>query len=202
MNNYVQQYRMCITLYNIVLLLTIMYNIMYNYVKLCTTMYYVHVQLCTCTNMYTNKECVQLYNIVHPCTTTYNHIQHCRNMFNHLQVCTSQGSTRPDLDHRDRDRDWKCLSLNNETETETEKVWVSMTRPRPRLKNLSLKNETETETGKIWVSKTRLGKKCRYRDSIKTHADLWYDTGLLVGWSRFFLPYRAYSAIKSQNLML
>ena len=112
-----------------------------------------------------------------------------------------QGWARPDLDHRDRDRDWKCLSLNNETETETEKVWVSMTRPRPRLKMLSLNNETETETGKIWVSKTRLGKKCRYRDSIETHADLWYDTGLLVGWSRFFLPYRAYSAIKSQTLM-
>ena len=117
-------------------------------------------------------------------------------------LAVEQGWARPDLDHRDRDRDWKCLSLNNETETETEKVWVSMTRPRPRLKMLSLNNETETETGKIWVSKTRLGKKCRYRDSIETHADLWYDTGLLVGWSRFFLPYRAYSAIKSQNLML
>ena len=47
-------------------------------------------------------------------------------------ISSKQGSTRPDLDHRDRDRDWKGLSLNDKTETE--KVWVSVTRPRPKLK--------------------------------------------------------------------
>ena len=97
-----------------------------------------------------------------------------------------------------RDRDWKDVSLNDETETAI--VWVSITRP--RLKNLSLNDETKTE--KIWVSETRLVKICRYRDSIETLADIWlpisgegtdlctlkwilFDTGLLVGWSGFFL---------------
>ena len=58
---------------------------------------------------------------------------------------------------------------------------------------------------------TRLGKRCRYRDSIETLADIWlpisgegndlctlkwilYDTGLLVGWSGFFLS----NAVKSK----
>ena len=55
-----------------------------------------------------------------------------------------------------RDRDRRCLILM----------------PRPRLKNISLNDETETETEKIWVSITRLGKRCRYRDSIETFTDL------------------------------
>ena len=45
---------------------------------------------------------------------------------------------------RDRYRDWKDGSLNDETENE-----------------------------KKWVSMMRLGKRCRYRDSIETLADLW-----------------------------
>ena len=66
------------------------------------------------------------------------------------------------------------------TKTKTENVWVSMMRLRLKMsesqwrerdwKVLSLNDETETETEKIWASEMRLGKRCRYWDSIETLA--------------------------------
>ena len=94
----------------------------------------------------------------------------------------------------------KYPSLNDETETKTEKMWVSMTRLRPRLQMCESQLRDQD-----WKDESQwLGKICRYRDSIETLADIWlpisgegtdlctlkwilFDTGLLVGWSGFFL---------------